>query len=458
MFSIIRTLTHWISPSHRVPASLAKDAAVLLGVVAMLTCASRAEAQCLQCTTATDQATFSTSAAWGFGCVPGFVLADDNADGTASISMTIGANSLQLLQTFTSSTCCVAPYANIGIFDACQASDQWNQPGSHLPIQLKDLAMLNGAWTFQVPYPLNPDWTIEQYRVYYEIFLSTTSAGHADGGNLTLVFFWSNYSFDTPTGHAPINGSQGMDVIDYHGQVGVGQGPFVDFLFPQGTYAPDSNGVVTVPSTDVKAVLDWAVANFPNYYTSDLYLSSLSLAEEAAAFHGTVTTTYASFAVQKTGSDVVFTPPFTSGDWNNCTSATDCDDGNPCTTDDCVSNLCSHVAVAGCGDAGTTASDGGGPNSPVDASSSQDATPSHDSSTGVARGPDSSSSASTDGSASPIGDAVPDGEGTSGSPSGSGGGGCEMAPTAKGSDQFRAFWLVVGLISGLAYHRSRRRA
>ncbi|MGA2450952.1 MAG: hypothetical protein ABTD50_20000, partial [Polyangiaceae bacterium] len=83
MFSIVRTLTHWNSTSHPIAASPAKGAGAVLCALAVLTCASQVEAQCLQCTTANDQATFSTSDAWGFGCVPGFVLADDNANGSA---------------------------------------------------------------------------------------------------------------------------------------------------------------------------------------------------------------------------------------------------------------------------------------------------------------------------------------------------------------------------------------
>jgi hypothetical protein len=227
--------------------------------------------------------------------------------------MTVGSNSLELEQNFTSSGCCVAPYANIGIFDGCQASDQYGQAGSHLPLQLKDIAQLKGAWTFQVPMPLKTDWTVEQYRVYFEMFLSSTAEGHSDAGNITIDFFWNNFGFNAVTGHAAINGSQGMDYVDNGNQYG--QGPFIDFLYPQGTYTPDTNGVVTVTSTDVKAVLDWAVAKFPNYYTSNLYLATLSLAEEAGAFHGTVKTTYASFEIQKTGSNVVYTPPFTANHW-----------------------------------------------------------------------------------------------------------------------------------------------
>ena len=316
LFPVVSAPYRSSSTRHGVARTWVHRVTVLFCAVAALLYGSQADAQCLKCTAATDQSSCSVSDAWGFCCVPGFVVADDNADGSASVSMTIGQNSLELLQTFNSDGCCVAPYANIGIFDACQASDQYGQAGSHLPLQLKDIAQLKGAWTFQVPMPLNPDYTVEQYRVYYEMFLSTTAAGSTDGGNITIDFFWNNYGFDPATVHAPLNGSQGMDYFDYGGQVGQGQGPFVDFLYPKGTYSPDSNGVVTVTSTVVKAVLDWAVANFPNYYTGNLYLSSLSLAEEAGAFHGTVKTTYASFAIQKSGSDVVYTPPWTSSHWS----------------------------------------------------------------------------------------------------------------------------------------------
>jgi len=287
--------------------------AALLGA-GIFSYGSQVEAQ-LICDSTTEQASCSAAGVYSFCCVPGFVLADNTADGSASISMTVGQNSLQILQKFTSSGCCVAPYANIGIFDAGARSDQYGKAGSHLPIQLKDIARLQGAWTFQVPMPLNADWQVEQYRVYLEMFLSGTTAGHSDSGNITIDFFWNNFGFDATTGHASINGAQGMDYIDNGNPFG--QGPFIDFLYPKGTYAPDSKGVVTVTSTDIKAVLDWAVAKFPDYYNGNLYLTSLSLAEEAGAFHGTVTTSYTSFAIQKAGSDVVFTPAWTSDHWGS---------------------------------------------------------------------------------------------------------------------------------------------
>ncbi|HTB76042.1 MAG TPA: hypothetical protein VK762_22485, partial [Polyangiaceae bacterium] len=225
-----------LSDSRRAASVRTKVAAALVGAVTTLVGVSRAEAQCLKCSASSDKSSCTASGAYDYCCLPGWILADNTSGTAATVSMTLGANSLKLLQTINNSSCCVAPYANIGIFDGCQSSDQWMQTGSHLPIQLKDIAVLKGAWTFQVPLPLKAS---EQYRVYYEMFLSSTSAGHSDAGNLTSVMFWSNFAFNTATGHANINGSQGMDVIDY-GTNGT-QGPFVDFLFPKGTYSPDAN-------------------------------------------------------------------------------------------------------------------------------------------------------------------------------------------------------------------------
>jgi hypothetical protein len=360
-------------------------AAVALSAALVVSYASRAQAQCMSCTTASDQSSVSVTGAWGFGCVPGFVLANDNANGSASISMSVGASSLSIEQTFASDTCCVAPYANIGIFDGCQASDQYGQAGSHLPIQLKNLAMLEGAWTFQVPYPLNPNASVEQYRVYFEIFLSQTATGKADAGNLTVVFFWNNFSFDAASGHAPINGPQGMDYIDYGGTVGQGQGPFVDFLYPQGTFTPDGTGTVTVHATDVKAVLDWAVQKFPKYYTGDLYLSSLSLAEEAAALHGTVKTSYASFAVQATGSPVVYTPPFTADHWT-ADAGTASEGGSSSGSPDAAAGGTQSDAGSPSADAGKGGSGGGGgaadATAPADGGAGNGASPGETSSSG----------------------------------------------------------------------------
>jgi MYXO-CTERM domain-containing protein len=402
-------------------------AAALLS--AMVSYASRSEAQCSQCMASSETNSSTVTDAWGTGCVPGFVIADNNADGSASVSMTIGTNSLQFIQTIASSGCCVAPYANIGIFDACQSSDQYNQPGSHLPIQLKNIALLKGAWTFQVPYPLNPNWQVEQYRVYYEMFLSSTTAGHADSGNITIDFFNSNYGYDPPTGNAPINGPQGLNYNDLG--IGGSQGPFVDFIYPTGVFTPDSHGVVTVDSTDVKAVLDWSLAKFPSYYNGDLYLSSLSLAVEAGAFQGSVKTSYASFAVQATGSPVVYTPPFTSTHWATCATATDCNDNNPCTTDSCTSSVCSNTPIPGCGDSGAPGGSSG--SSSGSSSGGSSGASSGASSGGSSGGSSGSSSGGKDGGKNAGADS-----GTSGSSSGSastssGGGGGSGSGSSSGS-------------------------
>jgi hypothetical protein len=378
--------------------------------------------------------------------------------------MTIGTNSLQFIQTIANSGCCVAPYANIGIFDACQSSDQYNQPGSHLPLQLKNIALLKGAWTFQVPYPLNPDWQVEQYRVYYEMFLSSTTAGHAESGNITIDFFNSNYGYDPPTGNAPIDGPQGLNYSDLG--TGGSQGPFVDFIYPTGVFTPDSSGVVTVDSTDVKAVLDWSLAKFPNYYNGDLYLSSLSLAVEAGSFHGTVKTSYASFAVQAAGSPVVYTPPFTSTHWTTCTTATDCNDNDPCTTDSCSGSVCSNTPIPGCGDSGAPGGssggkDGGrnpGADSGTSGSSSGGVSGSSGGSGSGGGSASSSGSAARDGGSARL-DAGAAGDATNGpanqeDPFVSSSGGCNCTLAPDNSRDFTAMGLGIGL---LALARTRRK-
>jgi MYXO-CTERM domain-containing protein len=431
----------------------AKAAAALIGAAGVFSYVPRAEAQCpgQQCTASSETSSCSTSDPYGYCCVPGFILADDNANGTASISMTLGTNSLQLKQTVNSTGCCVAPYANIGIFDGCQASDQYGQSGSHLPIQLGQIALLKAAWTFQVPLPLK---TNEQYRIYYEMFLSPNAVGGSTAGNLTAVVFWSNFGFDPYTGHAPINGSQGMNYIDYKTGVGSGQGPFVDFLYPAGTFAPDANGVVTVPSVDIKAITDWAVANFPSYYNNNLYLSSLSLAIEAGAFVGTVTTSYASFAVQKTGSPTVYTPPWTASHWTSCSTAADCDDGDPCTTDACTSSQCSNTPIVGCGDAG--ASSGGSSNGSASGSSSRSSGRSSSGSASRSSGSASASAGSATGTGAGSGSASAGHNGDAGADAltTSSAKGCSTAAAGSRTGAFAGLWLV-GL-AALARRRSRR--
>jgi hypothetical protein len=253
-----------------------------------------------------------------------------------------------------------------------------------------------------------------------------------------------------------------MDYIDYGGAVGNGQGPFVDFLYPKGTYAPDSSGIVTVPSMDVKAVLDWAVANLPSHYTSSLYLTSLSLAVESGPFNGTIKTSYASFAIQANGSSVVYTPPFTSNHWTTCSTTSDCDDGNPCTTDSCVSGSCSHMQIPGCGDAGGMSGSDGGSGSKGDGGGSGS---SGGSGSGGGSGSSSGSGlhhdggfvapdAGRSGSGAGTGTSGADGGPDDGFPGSDSGGSCNLSP-ARG-DGASASWIGVGL-AAFACARARRR-
>src|SRR5450432_705730 len=87
--------------------------------------------------------------------------------------------------------CCSAPYAGIGTIGGQGkewTSDQYGQPGSHLPIMLADIEALKGSWRFKVPMPTSSQ---DQYHVYYEIYICDNTKGLRGKGNIAIGL-WDN--------------------------------------------------------------------------------------------------------------------------------------------------------------------------------------------------------------------------------------------------------------------------
>jgi hypothetical protein len=240
----------------------------------------------------------------------GWIFDNNRWDGVVDGSITVssGPTILQFTSTFNvDGVCCNGPYAGIGTIDGAWSSSQYNTGGSNLPMQLRDLAVLKGAWTDQVPMPIQPT---DKYRVYFEMFLSLDTKGTRNGGNVTVDFFNAGYSYITPDATADIGGYNGVQVMNYGGAP-----PYVAFVLPAGAYVPDSKGVLTMQSVDVKAFYDYLLAHYSSSFPSTLYLTEVNLAQEVMTLHGAFTTTFESFQVQKTGSPTVYTPSWTQTHW-----------------------------------------------------------------------------------------------------------------------------------------------
>lgn len=442
------TFTRPASTSRLRRGTEVKGAVAWLSAAFVLLSASSSEAYD-QCTASAEKSPCTVASGGGdaYCCSPGWVF-DNNWANSGGMAVTWGSNSLQFTTKYNlSDNCCEALYAGIGNIGSAVVSDQYNQPGSHLPLQLKNIAVLKGAWTIQVPAVKSSD----DYRVYYEMFLSSNSNGTRDKGNITIDFYTPLYDYKDYAKMSTVSllGYSNLQVADY-GSNPNGQGPYLAFVLPTGAYTPDSKGVITVSSVDVEAVLSWAVKNYPNYYPNTIYLTELNLAQEVMTLNGTFTTTFASFEVQATGAAVVYTPTWTDTYWTTGTvSGSSSGGGSGGSSDAGTAGSSSSGGSAGSSNGGGSAagsSSGGG-----SAVSSGGGSGGSSSGGGVASSNGGSGGSSSGGASatSNAGGALSAKE--NGGGGGSSSGGCSTSSGGKGSTAL----LVMAL--GLALRRGRRR-
>jgi hypothetical protein len=390
-----------------------------LAVALVQSWAPRSEAAQTQCAAATEVSPCSPPANGGDErcCSPGWVFANNWAT-SGGLDVTWSPTSLQFTTAYQLNngygSCCTALYAGIGSIGTDWVTDQYGTGGSNLPLQLKDVAALKGAWTVKVPQVQSTDI----YRVYIEIFLSSSTAGIRDSGNITIDFYYPQYNYpnDNPVS---LLGTT-LTMADY-GTNPNGQGPFLAFRFPQGAYTPDGSGVIHIASVDVGQVLAWS-QTYKNYYPGTIYLTEVNLAEEVSNLDGTFTTTFASFEVKKTGESTVYLPAWTSDYW---TSGAD-------------------GGTASGGDSGAAGGDGG-------AASGGDGGAASD---GSGHGPGSGDASTQSGSSS--GASGPGGASSSGSASPGSSNGGSSGCTVSGRDDLLPFaWLT--LTFALVWARRGRR-
>jgi hypothetical protein len=335
-----------------------------------------------------------------------------------------GSSSLQFSTTYNLNggygTCCQAFYAGIGSIGTDWVTDLYNTGGSNLPMQLKDVAAMKGAWTIQVP----PVKSTDIYRVYIEIFLSSTTDGVRNSGNITIDFYTPMYTYPNDN---PVNllGTT-LTMADY-GTNPNGQGPFLAFRFPAGTYNPDSNGVITIPSIDVGAVLAWC-QTYKNYYPGTVYLTEVNLAEEVSNVAGKFTTTFASFEVQKTGQSMVYLPAWSSTYWKGGGSSSGSLSSGGSSSG---ASSDSGSSSGGLSSSGGSPSDGSSGSGPSSGGSSSDGGSSSGGSSGS--GPSSGGSSSGGGSLSGGSSGSGPSSGGPSSDGGSSGGSSGSGPTSGGS-------------------------
>lgn len=274
---------------------------------------------------------WTTTAAYGVYKKDGFAFNNNRWSGKdqGTMSVQTGTNLFSYWTTHdadgaTSGWLCTAPYVGIGTIDQTSigwSSDQYGLAGSHLPMKLNEIEQLKSSWRFQIPLPISSS---NNYRIYYEIFLSNSTSGVRNSGNICAVVYdnqfchqdWNGGTYGT---RQNVNG-YAMDVKWNSNPFG--QGDMADCVFPVGTYAPDDSGNITVAGLDLNKIIQWCAAAYPGSFNVNNYITELNLAFEVMTLHGTLKTTYASFYVKKTGSAHYITPAWTVSQWEPTVAAT----------------------------------------------------------------------------------------------------------------------------------------
>ncbi len=158
-YSLPGTFARRISSSRIGNSAKVKGAVASLSAILVLLCASSSKAYDT-CSASAEKSPCTVAAGGGdaYCCAPGFVL-ENNWASSGGIAGSWGPNSFQYTAKYNvNNSCCEALYAGIGNVGSVVVTDQYNQPNSHLPLKLQDIAALKGAWTVQVP-PVKSTWT-----------------------------------------------------------------------------------------------------------------------------------------------------------------------------------------------------------------------------------------------------------------------------------------------------------
>jgi len=311
---------------------------------------------------------FTTSERYGAHLTDGFVFNNNRwgepiDNGSLTIKTSPGLFSYWTTHS-ADNQCCSAPYAGIGTIGGQGkdwTSDQYGQPGSHLPIMLQNIEALKSSWKFKVPVPTSSH---DQYHVYFELYICDNTKGIRGKGNIAIglwdnEFYHQSYKGGKYGTREDVNGYP-MDV--QFSANPFGQGDFWVVESPTGTYTPDANGVIMVTGFDIKKVIDWGIAK--GTYNPQHYLTELNLAYEVMTLPGkTLTTEHASFCVKAKGADVAYTPGWTSSQW-----APGCSDGSDSPADSGATDATRTDAgptVTTTGEAGSKVSTGTGGDSSV---------------------------------------------------------------------------------------------
>jgi hypothetical protein len=210
--------------------------------------------------------------------------------------------------------CCSSPYVGIGnvgngIVIANNAS---------LPIQLKNIEICKINRRFTIPMPVNPGYSTQAYHIYYELFFASSATGSSQGaGNIAIVLwdaaFYHQPSQTSPYGQRVTVGNMTMDV-KYNGANPNGQGPFWVMCLKGDSLKPNANGTITVRDFDIKACIDWCIAQ--GTYTGNEYLREFSAAFEVMTLRGgTLRNDDMSFLVKAAGKTAVLTPTWANDNW-----------------------------------------------------------------------------------------------------------------------------------------------
>jgi hypothetical protein len=224
--------------------------------------------------------------------------------------------------------CCSSPYVGIG----CVGNGVVNATNSSLPVKLKDIEICKINRRFTVPMPVNPGYSTQAYHIYYELFFGSSATGSCQGAGNIAIVLWDVAFYHQPNqtsayGQRVTVGNMTMDV-KYNGANPNGQGPFWVMCLKGDSLKPDANGTITVRDLDIKACIDWCIAQ--GTYTGDEYLREFSAAYEVMTLRGgTLRNDDMSFLVKATGKTAVLTPTWANDNWGSTSNIGDDIKPNP---------------------------------------------------------------------------------------------------------------------------------
>ncbi len=177
--------------------------------------------------------------------------------------------------------------------------------GSPFPMKLSEIESFRACWSVTLP-PRKGD---QMFRVYYQLYFSDSPTGKYDAGDFAPTLYAVNCSpnwWGKDAGTHEI-ARRSWRICDSATSSGMGR-YMIPLLVPY--LEPDENGTIQVEDLDLKALIDWHVAN--GYYSPDSYCMVVHAAWEVWVLDQDLRTNDMAFVIKKKGEPAVTIPAWSS--------------------------------------------------------------------------------------------------------------------------------------------------